>query len=145
MTKKKKPLNRSQIMARVKSKDTSIEIILRKALWSRGLRYRKNVRTIIGTPDIAFPNLKIAVFCDSEFWHGKDFLQNKNLPKNNRQYWKTKLERNIERDKKVTSYLLKQGWSVLRFWEKDILIHVEKIADQIEALVKKRQQNKLLS
>lgn len=137
MTKKKqkKPLNRSQIMARVKNKDTTIEISLRKALWSKGLRCRKNVRRIKGTPDMAFIGLKIAVFCDSEFWHGKQYIENGALPKNNREYWRGKFERNIARDKIVNQFLVEDGWIVLRFWEKDIRDDVEKVAKKIVEVV----------
>lgn len=131
MTKKKKTITRSENMKRIKSKNTSIEKILRKTLWERGIRYRKNCLDVFGKPDICFKKKKIAVFCDSEFWHGKNFMEGK-VPKNNQEYWIHKFRRNIKRDKEVTGHLQEEGWKVLRFWGKDILKSPENIADIIE-------------
>ena len=125
-------------MSRVKCKDTSIELILRKELWSRGLRYRKNVLGIPGKPDIVFVGKKVAVFCDSEFWHGYDWEHRKDDIKTNRDYWIPKIERNIERDKEVDSMLEEQGWKVLRFWGKDIKKDPSGCADFIEETVRNR-------
>ena len=88
-------------MKAVKSKGSKIEKLLAKELWGRGLRYRKNDKTIFGTPDFVFKGLKIAVFCDSGFWHGKDWEVRKNDFKSNQDFWLPKIERNIERDKEV--------------------------------------------
>lgn len=118
--KKKKPIGRSENMRRIKSKDTSIEIKLRKALWHRGFRYQKNCKSIIGKPDICFKGKRIAIFCDSEFWHGKYLMERKYIPKTNTEYWVSKITRNIERDKEVNTSLEEQGWIVLRFWQKEI-------------------------
>jgi len=130
----------SQIMRKVKSKDSEIEILLRKELWRRGLRYRKNVKNIYGKPDIAFLSEKVAVFCDSEFWHGFDWENRKNDFKKNREYWIPKIERNMHRDKKVNEQLAAEGWTVLRFWGEDIRKHVEKCADIVENAVRKHKQ-----
>lgn len=119
-------------MKRVKSKDSEIEILLRKELWSRGLRYQKNVKTIIGKPDIVFKGKKIAVFCDSEFWHGYDWDNRKNDIKSRRDFWIPKIERNMQRDIEVTNALTESGWIVLRFWGKEIKKHVEECADAIQ-------------
>ena len=91
-------------MRRIKSKDTSIEIKLRKALWARGYRYRKNCPKIKGKPDICFIGKKVAVFCDSEYWHGKYLLEGRYIPKTNAEYWIPKIRRNIERDKEVNIF-----------------------------------------
>ena len=107
-------------MRRIRSKDTSIEIKLRKALWHRGFRYQKNCKGIIGKPDICFKGKKVAIFCDSEFWHGKYLTEGKYIPKTNTEYWIPKITRNIERDKEVNAILTEQGWIVLRFWQKEI-------------------------
>ena len=139
----KKPLSRSEIMARVKSADTGIEVPLRKILWSKGLRYRKNYRKVKGAPDIAFPGLKIAVFCDSEFWHGKYYKEDGSLPKGNREYWRKKFEKNIARDEEVTKTLENDGWLVLRFWEKEIRADTEGVAEKIIEAVKSRKRNKI--
>jgi len=113
-------MTRSENMKRIKSKDTSIEIILRKALWKKGYRYRKNCKDVIGKPDLCFKGKKLAVFCDSEFWHGKYLMEGKYIPKTNRKFWIERLERNIERDKTVNMKLKEKGWTILRFWESDI-------------------------
>jgi len=135
--KKKKPISRSENMRRIKSKDTSIEILLRKELWRRGLRYRKNVKDVFGKPDIVFKGKKLAVFADSEFWHGKYLIEKKYIPKTNTEYWIKKITRNIERDKEVVTLLKEEGWTVLRFWESDIRKSTEKCADTIENTLKK--------
>lgn len=132
-------MTRSENMSRIKSKNTSIEIMLRKELWKRGLRYRVNVSDVFGKPDIVFKKKKIAVFCDSEFWHGKKML-NGEVPKKNRDFWVKKLTSNIDRDKKVNDTLISEGWMVLRYWEKDIKTNSESIATQIENLIKSSSQ-----
>ena len=109
-------------MKHIRSKDTKIEIILRKALWHEGIRYRKNYDKLPGKPDIAITKYKIAVFCDGEFFHGKDWnqLQVKLKNSNNSEYWLKKIQRNINRDYEVEQEIRAQGWIVLRFWGKDI-------------------------
>lgn len=107
-------------MQQVKNKDSKIELILRKALWNKGFRYRKNVKSIYGHPDIAFIGRKIAIFCDSEFWHGYDWQNRKKDFKVRQDFWIPKIERNIERDKEVTKRLQQDGWTVLRFWGQEI-------------------------
>lgn len=111
---------RHKNMKAIKSKDTFIEIKLRKALWKRGIRYRKNYAKLAGKPDIAITKHKIAIFCDSDFWHGRDMESIKAKIKSNVGYWIPKIEGNIEHDKDVNLMLLEDGWIVLRFWETDI-------------------------
>ena len=119
-------------MRQVKSKDSEIELMLRKALWQKGYRYRKNVKNVFGHPDIAFIGKKIAIFCDSEFWHGFDWKNRKKDFKIRQAFWISKIERNMERDKEVTQKLLEDGWIVLRFWGKDIKNNTNKCVEQIE-------------
>ena len=126
-------------MRRVKNKDSDIELLLRKELWQRGIRYRKNVRKIYGNPDIVFIGLKIAVFCDSEFWHGYNWEERKKDFKSNRDFWIPKIERNIERDKEVNEKLKADGWIVIRFWGKEIKKETKKCADIIENALKERR------
>lgn len=114
------PEQRKKNMQAIKSKDTEIELILRKELWLRGYRYRKNYKKLMGKPDIVLTKYKIAIFCDSEFWHGKNYHESTDRIGTNAEYWKQKILRNIERDRKVTEQLILDGWIVLRFWEKDI-------------------------
>lgn len=104
-------------MSRIRSKDTKAEIRLRKALWARGYRYRKNVKSLPGSPDIAIKKYKVAVFIDGEFWHGYNWEEKQHAIKRNRAYWIPKIERNMERDRENTRKLQEKGWLVLRFWE----------------------------
>lgn len=129
---KKTPEQIRYNMKQVRNKDSKIEISLRKELWRRGMRYRKNVTTIPGKPDIVFKRKKIAVFCDSEFWHGYNWAERKDDIKSNKDFWLPKIERNIERDKEVTSLLEKDGWNVIRFWGNEIKKNVSGCADIIE-------------
>lgn len=132
MTKKtKKIITRSENMARIKSKNTSIEIRLRKALWERGIRYRVNDKTVFGKPDIVFKLKRIAIFCDSEFWHGKNYLEDKYEVKTNQEYWNAKIKRNIIRDEIVNKTLKEQGWNVLRFWGQDINKNLDMVINKI--------------
>jgi len=127
-------------MSRVKNKNSEIEQLLRKELWKRGLRYRKNVTTVYGKPDIVFLRKKIAVFCDSEFWHGFDWEHRKNDIKSNKEFWIKKIERNIQRDKEVNDKLQADGWIVLRFWGKAIKTETALCADKIEKAVHNNEQ-----
>ena len=130
------PEQRRKNMQHVRSKDSQIELKLRRELWKNGFRYRKNVREIFGCPDIVFKKLKIAVFVDSEFWHGYDWENRKNDFKSHQEFWIPKIERNIQRNKEVNEKLTAEGWTVLRFFGKEIKKNVEgcvkKISDAIE-------------
>lgn len=126
------PEQRHKNMQAVKSKDSKIEVLLRQELWKRGLRYRKNVKYVFGHPDIAFIGKKIAVFCDSEFWHGYDWDNRKNDIKSNKEFWVAKIERNIARDEEVNNYLISHGWVILRFWGKQIQKDAAGCADIVE-------------
>ena len=132
------PEQRKKNMRAVKNKDTTIEIMLRKELWTRGLRYRKNCTRITGKPDIVFIGKKVAVFCDSEFWHGYDWEHKKEEIKSNKDFWIPKIERNIQRDAEVTKTVTDDGWIVLRFWGKDIKKKLSECADIIEKAVNLR-------
>lgn len=136
---KKTPEQISFNMKQVKNKDSKIEIMLRRELWSRGIRYRKNVKTITGKPDIAFIGKKIAVFIDGEFWHGYNWEVRKNDFKTNREFWIPKIERNMERDKEVTKALQESGWTVIRFWGNEIKKNVIQCADIIQKELERRK------
>lgn len=123
-------------MRAIRGSNTKIELLLRLELWSRGYRYRKNVSNIFGKPDIAFLSKKVAIFCDSEFWHGQDWEVRKNDIKSNREFWINKIEKNIQRDIEVNNQLANDGWVVLRFSGKDILKNVSGCADIVERIIK---------
>ena len=124
-------------MSRIRGKDTSIEVALRKALWAKGYRYRKNYKDLPGSPDIALTKYKIAVFCDSEFFHGKDWeVLKKRLEKGkNSGYWIQKIQRNIERDQEKDIQLRFEGWTVIHFWGKEILKNTDECIKVIEEAV----------
>lgn len=128
---------RRKNMQHIKSKDTSIEIGLRKALWAKGYRYRKNYGELPGKPDIALTKYKIAIFCDSEFFHGKDWevLKARLQTGSNGEYWTNKISRNMERDDETNKKLLFLGWTVIRFWGKDILKKPEECVRVIEECI----------
>ncbi len=111
---------RSELMSKIKGKDTKPEVILRKALWDIGLRYRKNVKKLPGNPDIVISKYKLIIFVDGEFWHGFNWKEKKTKIKSNREFWIPKIERNMQRDSEVNYQLKSQGWTVLRFWEREI-------------------------
>ena len=111
---------RSQLMSKIKSKDTKAEILLRKALWNNGYRYKKNSSILPGKPDIVLTKYKLAIFIDGEFWHGFNWEEKKKRIKSNSDYWVKKIERNIERDLQNTKALEDLGWRVIRFWELEV-------------------------
>ena len=125
------PEQRRRNMQAIKSKDTTIELALRKALWGKGIRYRKNYKMLIGKPDIAITKYKIAVFCDSEYWHGYDWKNRNQKIKSNREYWIPKIERNMARDKEVNEALEQEGWTVIRFWEQQIRKNLDACVNEI--------------
>ena len=129
------PEQRRKNMQAVKNKDSKIELLLRNELWTRGLRYRKNVNRIYGKPDIVFIGKKVAVFCDSEFWHGYNWEERKKDFKSHQEFWIPKIERNMERDAEVTARLESEGWTVIRFWGNEIKKNTAQCADIIEKAV----------
>lgn len=114
------PEQRKKNMQAIKATGTRIEVSLAKSLFAKGYRYRKNDKTVFGKPDLTFKKHKLAIFIDGEFWHGKDWEIRKNNLKSNCEYWLSKIERNINRDKEVNEKLLSEGWRVLRFWGNEI-------------------------
>jgi len=129
---KNTPPERSKNMSKIRSKNTKPELVLRKKLWQEGIRgYRVNAKKIEGSPDIVFLRKKIAIFIDGEFWHGKNWEVRKDKIKTNRQYWLPKIEKNILRDETVNTKLLYNGWTVLRFWDSEILKNCEQVITTI--------------
>lgn len=126
-------------MSRISAKDTSIEVLLRHALWARGIRYRKNKKDLPGKPDITLTKYRIAVFCDGEFFHGKDWdtLKETLAKGNNPDFWIAKIARNMERDRKNDTDLAALGWTVIRFWGKSIKKDTEECIARIEEEIRK--------
>lgn len=127
----------SNNMRKIHSKDTSIELILRKALWHKGYRYRKNYKALPGSPDIVLTKYKIAIFYDSEFFHGKDWeILKLRLEKGkNPDFWIKKIERNRNRDYENDKKLLFLGYTVLHFWGQDISKHTDECLQAIEETI----------
>lgn len=125
------PQQRSKNMRAIKSTATKAEITLAKALWHLGYRYRKNNKTVFGKPDFTFKKLKIAIFVDSEFFHGKNW-ETKKKPQTNAEFWIKKIERNMQRDIEVNTYLESQNWKVLRFWSNEIKNNLDECVRLIE-------------
>ncbi len=123
---------RSRIMARIRSKDTKAEVLLRKTLWHLGFRYRKNYRKLPGTPDIALTRQKIAIFVDGDFWHARNYRkQPGDGIASHKKYWRQKLARNVERDKEVNDALTQEGWLVLRFWDSEVQKKLEGCVESV--------------
>ena len=131
------PAQRRKNMRHIKSKDTDIEVMLRRELWNRGYRYRKNDKSLPGTPDIVLGKYRIVVFCDGEFFHGKDWevLRPRLMKSNNSEYWISKISRNITHDNEVNKALLFKGWTVIRFWGNDIKRDVDGCIKVIEETI----------
>jgi len=123
---------RRRNMQAIRSTATKEEVLLAKNLWQRGFRYRKNDKKIIGKPDLTFRGKKVAVFIDSEFFHGKNWETEKYRIKSNTEFWWTKIEKNMARDLMVTKILEEGGWKVLRFWSVDVRKNLMHCIGQIE-------------
>ena len=128
---------RRKNMQNIKATDTKIEIILRKALWKKGYRYRKNYNKLPGKPDIVLLKYKIAIFCDGEFFHGKNWniLKKKLENSNNSEFWINKIKRNRKRDDEINKRLFFEGWTVIRFWGEEIKKHTEECVKVVEETI----------
>lgn len=126
---------RTKNMKAIRSSGTKIELILGRALWANGIRYRKHPKGVLGKPDFAHKTLKIAVFVDGEFWHGKDWEIRKHWIKSNREFWYPKIERTIARDRQVTEQLTQQGWIVIRIWGDEVLKNLDDCISKIQRAV----------
>lgn len=125
---------RSFLMSKIRSKNTKAEIAISTALWHKNIHYRKHNKSIFGTPDLSIKKYKLAIFVDSEFFHGKDW-ETKKKPVTNAAFWEKKITRNIERDKEVNAHLESAGWTVLRFLSNDIKKNLDEIVATIERII----------
>ena len=134
---------RRKNMQAVRPSGSKIETALAKALFAQGLRYRKNDRTVFGNPDLTFKKYKLAVFVDSEFWHGKDWEKRKFDHKSNQEFWLTKIERNIQRDNEVNEKLIAEGWKVIRFWGKEITKNLDTCINKIQKTINETERKNI--
>jgi DNA mismatch endonuclease (patch repair protein) len=134
------PEIRRKIMRAIRSRNTKMEDIVCSKLWHRGLRFRRNVRDLIGKPDIAIKKYKVVVFLDSCFWHS--CTQHGRVPETNQEYWRKKLERNQARDKEVNEYYASKGWHVLRVWEHDLKSDFDGTVTMIETFIRTHSSSK---
>ncbi len=130
---------RSYCMSRIRGRDTSIERILSRSLWHRGLRFRKNSKAVYGHPDISIRKYRIAIFCDGDFWHGYDWENKKDSIKSHRDYWIPKIERNMQKDVEVNHVLESMGYTVIRVWEHEIRQSPEDVSAMIERIIAERK------
>ena len=134
-------LSRSGLMRKIKSNNTKPEVILRKALWACGIRYRLHSKTLPGKPDIILGRYRIAIFVDGEFWYGYEWDKKKVRMTSNKEYWIKKIERNIERDKRNNLLLQETGWKVFRFWQHEIKADLQGIVDEIITEINKHKNS----
>ena len=135
------PEQRSRTMSMIRSSGSKIERKLALSLWHQGYHYRKNDKSVFGKPDLTFKKHRIAIFVDSEFWHGKNWKEQRSRIKTNVDFWRKKIERNIQRDKEVNEHLERTGWTVIRFWGKQIEKELEECLETIRRAVEQAMLN----
>lgn len=141
------PKTKEQIsynMSRVRGSGTKIERVFGKALWDAGIRYRKQYGKVPGRPDFALVGARIAIFCDSSFWHGRGWPAAADAIKSRRGFWVAKIEYNVARDREVERQLACIGWNVIRFWDDEILKHTAFCVGRVRALLCKQRNSVLL-
>lgn len=122
---------RSKIMSKIRGKNTKPELLFRKALWKKGIRYRVNSKKLPGKPDISIQKYKLAIFIDGEFWHGYNWNERKESIGSNRGFWIPKIERNMQRDEEVNQQLTDLGYTIFRFWEHEIKKDLRKCINDV--------------
>ena len=118
-------------MSKIRSKNTKPEMLFRKALWAKGVRYRVDSKYLLGKPDVSIKKYKLAIFIDGEFWHGYNWEEKKETIKSNRGFWIPKIERNMQRDREVNKELNEMGYTVFRFWEKEVKNDLKKCINDV--------------
>jgi len=130
---------RSRTMSRIRSKDSKPEMILRRALWAKNIRYRLHEKSLPGKPDIAIKKYRLAIFVDGEFWHGFDWENRRERIRSNRRFWIPKIERNMQKDERTNRALRSMGYTVFRFWSQDVLKNLPAVLNQIELYLESRK------
>ena len=118
-------------MSKIRSKNTKAELLFRKTLWEKGIRYRVNSKILPGKPDVSIQKYKLAIFIDGEFWHGYNWPERKQALKSNRSFWIPKMERNMQRDREVNKQFKEMGYTVFRFWANEIKTNLDKCINDI--------------
>lgn len=129
-------------MSRVRSSGSKIERTLGLALWAAGIRYRKQYKKAVGRPDFAVVYAKVAIFCDSSFWHGRHWPDSAKDFKRHKDFWVAKIRGNIARDRKVNRQLTRDGWRVIRFWDNEILFNTDRCVKRVKKLLRSRGTDK---
>src|SRR5690606_13173716 len=132
---------RSKIMSSIRGKNTKPELLFRKALWKKGVRYRINSKKLPGKPDVSIEKYKLAIFIDGEFWHGYNWDERKPKMKTNAAFWIPKIERNMQRDEKVNRELNALGYTVFRFWEQEIKNEIDKCLNDVLVFITTGENN----
>lgn len=132
---------RSKIMSKIKGTDTKPEMMLRREIWKKGYRYRKNNKALPGKPDISIKKYKLAIFVDGEFWHGYNWSEKKEQIKSNRKFWIPKIERNMQRDRENEKKLKEKGYKVIRYWANEVKEDVSACAEPIIKYIESKKQS----
>mgnify|MGYP000418633407 CR=1 FL=1 len=138
------PEQRTKNMKAIKSKNSKMEVKLAKELWAKGYRFRRNSKKIFGKPDFSLKKYKLAIFVDSEYFHGKNWEIEKHRIKTNRKFWWNKIETNIKRDQSVNKKLEESGWKVIRFWSGEVKKNVDFCLLTIEQTIQKQNNAEIL-
>lgn len=131
---------KSLAMASIPTSGSRIETVLSRAMWAAGIRYRRQYRKLPGKPDFVIVRARIAIFCDSSFWHGRNWPASAAAFRTNREFWIPKIERNVHRDAEVNASLAHLGWSVYRFWDDEILNRTDKCVNKVISAMKKARR-----
>lgn len=134
---------RSYNMSRIRSRDTKPELMLRKALWNKGVRYRTHARDLPGRPDIVIRKYRLAIFVDGEFWHGKGWNRTQHHIHNNKDFWIAKIERNMERDQENNELLREMGYTVMRFWATEVMENLSGCVNQIRLYIESARDGRI--
>ena len=128
-------------MSKIRSKNTKSEMLFRKALWKKGVRYRVDSKKLPGKPDVSIQKYKLAIFIDGKFWHGYNWDEKKDKIKSNRRFWIPKIERNMQRDRQVNRKLKEMGYTFFRFWEHEITNNLNKCINDVLVYITIGQNN----
>lgn len=136
---------RSRTMSKIRAKNSKPEMLLRKALWKAGIRYRTHVKYVPGSPDIFIAKYRLALFVDGSFWHGYQWEKRKEQIKSNRAFWLAKIERNMQRDLQNRQALEHAGYTVMRFWDHEVIKNLAACVNQVKLYIETAKEMKIPS